>query len=1472
MNKKKAKILVPIIIVIALILILSNNSNAANGPTQAQMKFIQQSIQEGKAQAMREMYEAQKRAEGEAANDPKYVGQPYADAAKETRIPESQETLWNESGYFTLTEENIKSWPRLLCANASLHPRTPWIYKKDEETFICGYDDETGEQKSTYEIKNSSSSSSNSSLLNILGLENQSEKLEEGNNSAYNVAYILNRTEKNDKEDWTVFNREALEEEIGKNPLQVSFWRASGTMYEADVLRESILGEAAKKYAKWRKTLDIMKAEETATEIKLKFDDAAKIESVGDEYIIGPLLNPNEVINLSHKYNKNYYDYRKDTNNTISINEILGGISSITLNGNYVVTKDNLDGISFRVGYLNNIIEKNGIEYLGTSTLTSIDDDTTKGFAERFHGICKYEYMNQYNYPRTDEADVTCVEKIIHEFPSTDDLYFYLIVNKNKIGAIKSAEVEFNKYPEYGAKIYKITPVPKIKTKYGVVDHEVTKKYDTIEYGDATTYTSYDSKTGTETTYMDDGIRYTGGETQVTYGWVTYVETSQPLIIVKGYKRLKTRIVRIGEQTTPTPTPEPGDEEIAGTVWLDAIEGKQEDRDNVLTEKDTLLAGIKVTLYKENGEKVAETVTDTNGHYVFKNVSKTEKYKVTFEYGGYAYTPVQAISLNSEEYKDKDKSAGREITDQRNNINNSLHEIIKGTARNVAGENTSALEYNRNQEARTSTLKTIGGVEVKQALPIIAETESFSASAEYSKYINLGLIERPQVNLGLMTDVTKVEVITNGNTETYDYSQRDEKTAISLEAKKAEMDLDRKYNASIYVSDYNFRIEDYNANNEVVVPDNYKSIEAYVTYKIKVKNYSSNSAKVSMLKTYYDASYELEDSWYAKTIDKNEGKITWSEGSSTNGYKTITTASAKDVELKANEDLYVYVKFHVLKDRKGLINTAEKYIVTEIAGYTTEQGVIDINSEPDNVSVNSWEEYKNTMEDDTDRAPGLILPIEQIKRGFSGVVWEDKATETVDGIKTGNGQKDADEVNAEGVIVQLIELVTLEDGEHEYIWQETVTGAKGSTYTSFKKDESGNYKTYNAGEVMFFKRDGSFEKTENVSIPEGANYSFADYVSGKYIVRFIYGETIKGNKVQYSGQDYKATTYTAGFGANTSSAKDNKERRLATMKYSVDQDNATAEILANEGANPTVLAENTWMYADTVDEIIVNDGEDDEGRTINLGLVERPKSKLVAIKEIEGVKISNKGIVYVDTAASKTNAQIADPSNINLELDDEILNGATLEVTYRIKVRNEGEADTLYNYFEGETVEGLSEYMEKIGVSNQKDIIKTGATLVYDYPDKMGLDSKTTGWTKDNVETNILKQNVKKYIADNNQLVVKGTDGNLYEKLEPGSESEKWSLVTFSKILSVGGNDNFTYDNKVEIVARSNGVGRRDSGSRPGNYVPSEDPEVEPDTDNAKLTITDPKGQARIYFVLGFVSLTMVIAGVILIKKRVLTK
>ncbi len=833
--------------------------------------------------------------------------------------------------------------------------------------------------------------------------------------------------------------------------------------------------------------------------------------------------------------------------------------------------------------------------------------------------------------------------------------------------------------------------------------------------------------------------------------------------------------------------------DIAGTVWLDVKTGKQQTRNDILDEgedsEDKRLEGIKVELYMkdDSGEfKLNETKnTDKDGNYRFENKPIGREYTIKFEYKGQQYMPVASVDPYSKEYTEK-RSIATETSEDRYALNNKFHEIVNGKAKNREGNDTIELRYDKDENAHKSTL--IRDEAFNKETLIKANTVRFNGADSFVNHINLGLYERAQADLGIMTDVQDATLTINGLEEVRNYNGRSEDAAMNVEVKLSDL-YNKVYDVDLFKSDYNFRISDYNQEDTVEVPVQSKELEVYITYKIKVQNYSTEKAGLSELKMYYAPEYNLVDSWYSEAE-----KVSWIAGEMQDGYKTMTTNLENDIALDSGKSAYVYVKFQVAKNENGEIALGEKYAVTEITGYTTEEGLIDINSEPGNVSVN---EYQKTFEDDTDKAPGINVYVGDQTRTMTGFVWEDledtAVTEANNGVKMGDGLfNNNSEQKQNGVTVQLIELVEINGQTYEYIWQEAITGSD---------------------KVKYMDRTGTLKDGKNARsvMPQSGGFTFTDYVPGRYIVRFIYGENLnKDKEIILSGQEYRSTTY-KGYGNNSSSAKDNKVRRLELM---------------------TTKANETWMNADTVDVMTIGVAEANHATSVNFGLIKRPIAKLIITKEIESVKITNNGMSIVDTEeGNNAGVRMIDGSKWTIELDDETINGAVFEAKYKITVTNDSEKDTLYSYFEGEKLEGLPE--------NQDVEIKTAAKLIYDKPQHIGFSAQgNEGWTRlaNSDEVILATEQLGKFLARGESISMP---------------------ITLNKILSEGeGSSNLETVNIAVLEKGEDGTGRP----------------VESDEAETTITITDPTGVARTHYEIWIAVAVILVVGIVAIKMLVLKK
>lgn len=541
-----------------------------------------------------------------------------------------------------------------------------------------------------------------------------------------------------------------------------------------------------------------------------------------------------------------------------------------------------------------------------------------------------------------------------------------------------------------------------------------------------------------------------------------------------------------------------------------------------------------------------------------------------------------------------------------------------------------------------------------------------------NKNVNLGIVKRG-VDLNLLTNLTNAEVNINEETTEYTYKQNGNNGEITLGEKTTADQIE--YTLAIDYTDYNFRINKYgnigvdvsatgdNLDKEKVKNVDIENLNIITTYKIELNNNSTANAKVNSIEYYYDANYTYikNSATYEKykstggNTDLGSITITNDTNTTTIGghdYKKLIITGLNSTTLNGGEQNIITLKFSVNATATGLLATGDFMCIGEIKSYSTDEGYVDNDSAPSNVT----RENAGWIEDDTDQAGTLTIKVtDKPQREISGFVFEDSKTveskDTLDSkeytYKSGDGEYDADkETKVNGVIVQLVEKVIMptwtqdgitytsdgvlyeknKDKEHwelikqdempqaEYIWQETVSGSS---------------------KVRKISYDGSKVETYDVGKVGRGEYKFTDYVPGVYIIRFIYGDGTTINKeykgdtysleagensamynvstevTKYNGQAYKSTTdltykdewLKMSRKSNLSVARDNEARRLETIIKiaEVTQQEATATIIETDGKKQVTNlgkydVDEMWMCAET-SKINVNVFTNNEYRT-----------------------------------------------------------------------------------------------------------------------------------------------------------------------------------------------------------------------------------------------------------------------------------
>ena len=410
--------------------------------------------------------------------------------------------------------------------------------------------------------------------------------------------------------------------------------------------------------------------------------------------------------------------------------------------------------------------------------------------------------------------------------------------------------------------------------------------------------------------------------------------------------------------------------------------------------------------------------------------------------------------------------------------------------------------------------------------------------------------------------------------------------------------------------------------------------------------------------------------------------------------------------------------------------------------------------------------------------------------------------------------------------------------------------------------------------------------------------------------------------------------------SNVSDAKDIESRRNTVISYSdKNVENYKAEVLASHKADYTTmndrttlvndLISNTQMTAETglmVIELEYNinstDGNKKDNQykitNVDLGLEERPKAQLAIEKEITNVKLTlANGSIFFDAQRTASNVlwqdhkdyitgytgNFMDPEKfgnivnirtknaskfglIQLSMDEELMHGATIKISYKITVRNVGETDYKGNRF----------YYNGIVPSNKNEaVVKTTASQLIDY-----VANNLQFYVADNPSWRLIKQDeiereglvhnkLKAEIEKYNTIITTSDESAIATTpLVPAIYKEKVakndnsvvdkvsdSLVLTQLITAENDTDDLTYRNIVEMVRTSNNVGRRNEYSVAGNQDPSEEPQ-EIDSDRSEIVrILPPFGETGIYYIIAVISAIVVIiliGGIIFIKRKVLKR
>lgn len=948
---------------------------------------------------------------------------------------------------------------------------------------------------------------------------------------------------------------------------------------------------------------------------------------------------------------------------------------------------------------------------------------------------------------------------------------------------------------------------------------------------------------------------------------------------------------------------------LSGYVWED-----KNVRDNLYnSENDKLVKNVTVRLkdkdgnivnFKtETGETVSEILTGEDGKYTMVDVliDKLDEYYVEFEYNGMSY---QSVATNIQDEKGSKATDGN----SRNNFDNNFATIRNNESLDRQGNKTNDLRYDSNNH----TSKLIFGDnpiygydgqkypinQVDSQYVITANTkDSYIANGKtgyltdiYTKdkirkdgmteigAINLGVYERLMPDMAIVQDIENVKLHfenteNNSNYDyTYNYNQRFTANKNGFDTNiKYGTEYEKSYERKLYTADVL-----YNSSNA-------EHLKMNVTYKIGIRNESKKLyTSVKEMENYFDSRYEV-----VGITNENGTNINYKidQNYDNNGLKKLTITDEQNVGPDVTQYIYIEYRVKDLAIKDVLNGNITLTSGTEIKSYSSYENSragfpcagIDVDSNPGNMNTSN----KDTYEDDSD-----IVKLDVSKeagRTINGTIWEDTAIETLlkdtstdySKQRKGDGKYVKGENVVKDVKVELIDSNT----------KETIKVYKEENNTS-DKSSLAETTTNNLGE-----------------------YTITGVIPGKYQVKYTYGNTsiicdTRGNETgtTVKAENYKSTIYRGGNkeqansmddywyrtdivknGARLSDAKDEKGIYKyddgTTEETNIVEKRTTEEEITYKTANKEEKLSEIQANSHNIDITIDFNGT--SGTTSNygnnligtfdnvdFGIIERPRQDVIVKKEVAYIQlVLDNGQIISEgdprTGETINHLKVLPDGRVFIEADQEIIQSATLKVTYAISVNNK-KAEIDYN--------SQDYYIYGTVPNNNEGWRIATITRLYDYlSNELAFDDtnadNTSTWTdikisSDMVTEGYLSEDVYKELKKYNRIY----QTTAFSEMTPNRE--KTVYLQASRMLANGG-DEYEFENAIEV----NGVKyRKIINSTPGNYIPSKS-EKENDADDTNIVVTLPTGENKNYIpyiTLGVSVFGILAAGIAIIKKKVL--
>ena len=875
--------------------------------------------------------------------------------------------------------------------------------------------------------------------------------------------------------------------------------------------------------------------------------------------------------------------------------------------------------------------------------------------------------------------------------------------------------------------------------------------------------------------------------------------------------------------------------DISGRVWEDT---KKKSYNNTYDSGDNALSGVTVILRKSsNGNEAARTTTNSGGKFTFSGSN------------------IRITSGSLSNYY---------IELSYNKIGNSYRIVQDGT-----GSNASKAKYQSTGLAWTDNIDSTNRL-----------------------YMNIGLRALPKETQSVEKWVDNIKVVMKGHEYTYKYGKDNSSVGGVSNVGVGSA----SYYRTIYASDLAYSLQE-------KVTD---GLKVYITYKIKVTNNTSTYEPARIvgnikeehmtvtLKDEYDTKYyELSDSNWSG----NNGTATYRSSIKLYRYGTSGYTTTKSITFKLTDKNSK--KGNALKEilEKGSFTAGNKVTISgkhQYKKYTHHCGWYSC--------WNSWDTYYSSYEEEN-YAPGMTFSIYEFdtdtvaQRTISGKVFEDNNIKSEeDGQILGNGKYDQTATKSENLVQDVtVELLQANNNK---------TTGQGEVAARYVYDDS--------QENKYIKKTGDEAKEKTA---KDGTYTFTGIIPGDYYVKFTYGDgsqtIIKTNPSgteAVTAYEYKSTIIT------NSTLKDMIKKDMKKQKYSNYywyrntsilsnnlQYSTAVDVLGDREALNNQSSKKYNMRAYTPSFKISIENENSTSGTsqpkeyrienMNFGIIDTPEISLGFEKVMSNIKVTNtQGNVIIDGNPAKQ--EIKYLSNLDdkeahltqgsdyakIEIKDEEIYGAKLEITYAITVIN----DSNVNYYENSDSQYYGYYYmfgeTYLNASEKHKTREVNITIekVNDYLDsKLTLSEIVSGHGISNKDT---------YKEENNTLSIDQNWKKLYSKKR--AETASRPTKDTAKILvtrTLANNDDMDFENwaqvmKIKVTDEPKLVENVNihKSRQYTNYFNYEESDVyfgNP-SEISYLTITPPTGSdmmtAMIYIVVASIAGIIITIGIIVIKKKVI--